>query len=75
MTAISPDPDELIQVNVRIPRALRDEMDARRATVNGGMSRDKWAAAAFRFALRQPKPGTATPTGPGMRTAPPPHRR
>lgn len=77
--AASPEPqpqdrDRLVQVNVRIPAWLRDEIDARRATVNGGISRDKWAARAFKFALAQPR-GQARQTAPGMRTAPPPHRR
>lgn len=69
------DPDELVQVNVRIPRWLKNDLDARRATINGGISRDRWAANAFKFALKQPRPGAAVPTAPGMRTAPPPHRR
>lgn len=75
----APDPDELVQTNLRIPRSLRDAIDARRAllpTDDGRpVSRDKWAARVFRHALRQPAPGTATPTAPGMRVAPPPHRR
>lgn len=71
--------DPLTQVNIRIPRSLRDAIDARRAllpTDDGRpVSRDKWAARVFRHALRQPAPGAATPTSPGMRVAPPPHRR
>lgn len=73
----SPDPaSELVQMNVRVPRGLRDAVDARRANVNGGISRDKWVAKALTFALQQPIRRTKpTTTAPGMRTAPPPHRR
>lgn len=75
-----PDDDPLVQVNVRIPRSLRDRIDARREqlpTDDGRpVSRDRWAARVFAHALRQPLPGAKpTQTGPNMRTAPPPHRR
>lgn len=47
-----PDPDELVQMNVRVPRSLRDEVDARRARLD--LSRDRWVVRALRFALAQP---------------------
>lgn len=72
--APDPQPDDLVQMNVRVPRWLRDDVDARRAQVNGGISRDKWVARVMEWALRQPTT-RAAPTAPGMRTAPPPHRR
>ncbi len=46
------DPDELVQMNVRVPRRLRDQIDSRRGPLS--MSRDKWVANALRWALRQP---------------------
>ena len=67
-------PDDLVQMNVRVPRSLRDRVDERRATVNGGISRDKWVARALNFALSAPR-SRPVRTGPGTRTAPPPHRR
>lgn len=71
-TPATPDHDDpVVQVNVRIPRSLRDAIDARRAVK--GLSRDKWMANAARFAL-QSAATTATKNTRG-RTAPPPHRR
>lgn len=48
--------EELVQMNVRVPRSLRDAIDARREPLN--LSRDKWVARALRWALAQPKPST-----------------
>lgn len=71
-TAQQPDPDdELVQTNVRIPRGLRNAVDARRAVK--GLSRDKWVANALRYALSAAD--RAPTTAPGRRTAPPPNRR
>jgi len=75
------DDDPLVQCNVRIPKSLRDAIDARRAalppTPDGRpLSRDAWAKRVFTHALRQPIPTEKPiPTAPGLRTAPPPHRR
>lgn len=63
------DDDPLVQVNIRIPRSLRDGIDARRALIETPdgrqVSRDKWAARVFTHALRMPLP----------RPTPAPHRR
>lgn len=47
-----PDPDELVQMNVRVPRSLRDELDERRGRLD--LSRDRWVVNALRWALKQP---------------------
>lgn len=47
--------DQLVQVNVRIPRRLILEADRRRKNLpSGPVSRDKWVARALRWALSQP---------------------
>lgn len=65
--------DDLVQFNVRVPRSLRDKVDARRerlAEDTGGpkLSRDEWARRVFNMALAQPI-GTAvrTPAGRSLR--------
>lgn len=70
--------DPLVQMNVRVPRSIREQVDARRAELalrpenNGHFSRDKWVTNAIRYALDT----KATVTGEaGARTATPPHRR
>lgn len=65
------DPDDpLVQCNVRLPKSVRDQIDARRAVKD--MSRDLWVTNAVRFALSQHPGPTLSGTA---RTAPPPHRR
>jgi hypothetical protein len=66
--APEPDPDELVQMNVRVPRKLRDEIDERRGKLR--LSRDKWVVRALGFALKAgagPRPRgrtvARTPTG------------
>ncbi|UQS95208.1 omega transcriptional repressor [Pseudanabaena phage Pam4] len=71
-TPATPDDDPVVQVNVRIPRSLRDAIDARRAVK--GLSRDRWMANAARFALQAAATGGVTNNTRG-RTATPPHRR
>lgn len=44
--------DPKVQVNVRLPVTLRDEMDARRAPL--GLSRDEWMRRALVWAMSQP---------------------
>lgn len=46
------DPDPIVQMNVRVPLSLRNEIDARRGNLK--LSRDKWVTRALRFALKQP---------------------
>jgi hypothetical protein len=48
----NPQKVDKVQVNVRVPVPLREAIDARRKEL--GLSRDEWAANAFRLALRQP---------------------
>lgn len=65
--------DPLVQMNVRVPQSLRDQIDARRDLK--GLSRDRWVTNALSFLLQQTVP-TAPYTGPGgTRTAIPPQRR
>lgn len=65
--------DPVVQMNVRIPKSLRDRIDARRGTKD--MSRDLWVTNALRFALDNAGRGApVTPPG-GPRTAPPPRHR
>lgn len=52
-------PDPRVQVNVRLPKALRDEIDARRAPL--GLSRDEWIKRALTYAMQQ-RPDRRTPT-------------
>jgi TfoX/Sxy family transcriptional regulator of competence genes len=72
---VADDPNDLVQMNVRVPRWLRDRADQRRATMTDAaterpLSRDKWVANAMRYALEAPD---RTPTGSTRRrTAPPP---
>lgn len=63
MTATPPEPTpetpkpKRVQVNVRLPEDLRDEIDRRRARKD--MSRDVWVERALRYALAtspQPRP-------------------
>ena len=43
MPSSDPTPaDQVVQMNVRIPRTLREAIDARRARIGAGISRDKW---------------------------------
>lgn len=66
-------PDELVQMNVRVPRSVKAAIDQRRAgltdPVTGRpMSRDRWVTNAARYALQAPR----RPTGNTQRrTAPP----
>ena len=53
-----------VQMNVRIPEDLRDEVDARRARKD--MSRDLWVERALRFALAY-GPGPTRSTRPRQR--------
>jgi hypothetical protein len=50
-------PDELVQMNVRVPASLRAEIDERRAEMRRRtgrkISRDQWVANAAKFALQQ----------------------
>lgn len=56
-TPLSADPPEhRVQMNVRIPEALRDTIDLRRATL--GLTRDEWVKRACTWALMQP-PGSS----------------
>lgn len=63
--------DELVQMNVRVPRSLREAIDARREELaarpenNGHFSRDRWVTNAIRNVLDSRTTSTATP----------PHRR
>jgi hypothetical protein len=72
--------DELVQMNVRVPRSLRDAVDARRAELaalprnKGHFSRDRWVTNALTNALTDRGAPPATSNGVG-RTATPPHRR
>lgn len=66
--------DPLIQMNVRIPKSLRAQVDARREEV--GLSRDRWVTNALTWILQQTViPGAPYRSGQGVRTAPPPTRR
>lgn len=67
------DPDDpLVQMNVRIPQSLRDQIDLRRSVKD--MSRDRWVENALMHALAY-RPQAAPLTNTRGRTAPPPHRR
>lgn len=71
--APTPDPDETVQMNVRVKRSIVDQIDARRAPLD--LSRDKWVARALTWALAQPQPSRHPLTAStGNRTAPPPPR-
>jgi hypothetical protein len=65
-------------MNVRVPRSLRDAVDARRAELaarpehRGHFSRDKWVTNAIRNALNS---GGSVQTLGGRPTALPAHRR
>lgn len=48
-----PPPEPTVQMNVRVPASLVERIDARRGKI--GLSRDKWAARALDWALRQPE--------------------
>jgi hypothetical protein len=67
-----PADDPRVQMNVRLPKSLRDAIDARRAVKD--MSRDKWVENAVRYALSQHQAVVAMTNTQG-RTAPPPHTR
>lgn len=62
--------DDRVQVNVRLPKALRDEIDARRAPLR--MSRDEWMRRALTFAMQVPtrNRSSAVVTAIGRRTVP-----
>lgn len=73
MVVNRPEGDDLVQFNVRVPRSLRDRVDARRdqlAEDTGGpkLSRDEWTRRVIVMALAQPI-GTAirTPAGRSVR--------
>lgn len=66
------DDDPLVQMNVRVPKSLRDAIDARRATK--GLSRDKWVTRALTWALQQHLRADPHQNTRG-RTAPPPRLR
>jgi hypothetical protein len=73
---VATDPNELVQMNVRVPRWLRERVDTRRAgmtdpTSDKPLSRDKWVVNAVKFALDAP---TRTPTGDTRRRTAPPRR-
>lgn len=72
----TPDPNDIVQVNVRVPRWVRDRIDARRAgmtdpATDRPLSRDKWVMNAALYALDAP---TRTPTGATRRRTAPPRR-
>lgn len=76
VAATEPDPNELIQTNVRMPRWVRDRIDARRANMTDPhtdkpLSRDKWVTNAALLALEYPG-RTPTTNTTRRRTAPPP---
>lgn len=69
------EPDELVQMNVRVPRSVKAAIDARRAgltdPVTGRqMSRDRWVTNAAKYALQAPRRPTSSTTT-QRRTAPP----
>jgi hypothetical protein len=69
------DPNELVQMNCRVPRWLRDRIDNRRAGLTDPktdrpLSRDKWVINAAKYALEAPERTPTTNTR--RRTAPPP---
>lgn len=66
------DDDPLVQTNVRVPPALREQVDARRAAL--GLSRDRYVTRALTHALHQHVRGS-THTNRVGRTAPPPRYR
>lgn len=74
-TPAPPDKPQLRQMNVRLPPDLIAAIDVRRAQVRGGMTRDRWVAAALADALRRTPATLTMATRPGQRTAPPPHHR
>jgi len=59
------DPDDRVQMNVRVPRHLRDTIDTRRAPLH--LSRDAWVSRALTWALQRTQT-TSTQTAPGKRT-------
>lgn len=74
MATTEPDPNELVQMNVRVPRWVRARIDARRAGMSDPhtdkpLSRDKWVANAALYALEAPERTPTTNTR--RRTAPP----
>lgn len=64
--------DPLVQMNVRVPTALREQVDARRAAL--GLSRDRYVTRAAAHALHQHVRGEPHSNRVG-RTAPPPRYR
>lgn len=70
--ARQPTGPDRVQMNVRLPRDLLEQIDARRAVKD--LSRDKWVERALRFALDQ-HPAARTVSNTKGRTAPPPHTR
>lgn len=47
-----PDPEETVQMNVRIPRRLLNRVDERRGRLN--LSRDKWVIRVLEHVLKEP---------------------
>jgi hypothetical protein len=75
VAATEPDPNEPVQMNVRVPRWLRARINARRAGMTDPandkpLSRDKWVVNAVKYALDTPDRTPTTNTR--RRTAPPP---
>lgn len=75
MRPVADDPNELVQMNVRVPRWVRGRIDARRkgmvdAKTEKPLSRDKWVTNAALYALEAPERTPTTNTR--RRTAPPP---
>lgn len=68
-------PEDRVQMNVRVPRWLREQIDTRRQILSDRhgvpFSRDKWVENAARRALQ----ASTTVTDAGTATATPPHRR
>lgn len=64
--------DPLVQMNVRVPAALREQVDTRRAAL--GLSRDRYVTRAATHALHQHKRAEPVTNRVG-RTAPPPRYR
>jgi hypothetical protein len=59
------EPDPRVQMNVRIPKSLRDTIDLRRASL--GLTRDEWIKRVCTWALLQP-PTQAVQSMNGHRT-------
>ena len=55
--------DPLVQMNVRVPRSVVDQVNTRRA--ESGLSQSKWVTRALKFTLAQPR---VQPKRPGRPT-------